>query len=380
LKKITTVLVLVFMLIIPASAYGTYVVLHSGIPAPSSSPSPTLTPPPSSSPSPSSTSTPSPSSVTVMDGRNESITIDLPVERIISLNSGLTEIFVAMGCQDILIGRDESSTLPPSVLSVPVVGANAYVPNVELIIEMEPDVVFADSMLAYNDVAMQQLIDAGITLFITDSSSPEAAELEELTPSTPTPVDFTCELMQTLSLIVGHEDVVEEFTEYVQYYNNLVRNRLATLTRDQKPVVFLEWYKRYYSFQTPNIYQAGGINIAENITLYAPQLNAEFVVEQNPDVIIRLISSQEHREKDFIEMKTEILSRTELADVAAVKNGRVYICDYAFRGGIHCIAGYVAWAKWCQPDLFDDIDPDAIFQEVNEKFFGTTIEGVFKYP
>jgi iron complex transport system substrate-binding protein len=285
-----------------------------------------------------------------------------------------------MGCEDILVGRDESSTLPPSVLSIPTVGENAYVPNIEMIIELEPDVVFADSMLAYNEVAMQQLIDAGITLFIADSPSPEAAKLEELTPSTPTPIDFTCDLMKTLSKIVGHEDVVDEFTEYAQYYNNLVRNRLATLTRDQKPLVFLEWFKRYYSFQTPNIYQAGGINVAENITLYAPQLNAEFIVETNPDIIIRLISSEKHSEKDFIEMRTEILSRAELADVAAVKNGKVYICDYVVRGGIHCIAGYVYWAKWCQPDLFADIDPDAIFQELNEKFFGTTIEGVFTYP
>jgi ABC-type Fe3+-hydroxamate transport system substrate-binding protein len=104
------------------------------------------------------------------------------------------------------------------------------------------------------------------------------------------------------------------------------------------------------------------------------------VIEQNPDIIIRAISSYEHAEADFIELRNEIMSRPELSGVTAIINDQVYIYDYVSRGGIRCIIGYLSWAKWCQPTIFEDVDIAAITSELNQKFFGTDIEGVFVYP
>jgi iron complex transport system substrate-binding protein len=150
--------------------------------------------------------------------------------------------------------------------------------------------------------------------------------------------------------------------------------------RSEKPLVLIEWYRPYQSFQTSNVYQAGGVNIAENISLYAPQLSSEFVVQQNPDIIIRLISSLPHDKQDFIDQRIEIMNRPALANVTAVQKGQVYICDYAIRGGVACVTGYLYWAKWCQPSLFTDMDPEAIGQQMYQEFYGVTIEGTFAYP
>ena len=281
----------------------------------------------------------------------------------------------ALGCENRIVGRDESSTLPPSVLEKTVVGANSYEPNVEVILELEPDVVFADSMLPYAAEKYEQLQDSGIPVFIADPTDPEPTA-----HSNETVIDFSCKLISKLAEIVGEEQTAEEYTTFVQYYNDLVKARIETLTLEERPKVMMEWYEPYYTFVTPGLDQAGGINIAENQTIYAPHLSAEFVVEQNPDVIIRAIMSNEHDEVDFIEIRNEILSRTELSEVNAIINEKIYIYDFAIRGGVRCAVGHLYWAKWCQPDLFADIDPDAVNAEINQLFFGTDMPGTFAYP
>ncbi|MCW4007844.1 MAG: ABC transporter substrate-binding protein [Candidatus Bathyarchaeota archaeon] len=316
-----------------------------------------------------------PQNITIVDGAGRNVTLTVPVKRIVVINDGLTEMLCALGAEDKIVGRDASSNMPESVLDIPVVGENSYLPNVELILELKPDVIFADSMLPYNTVAMSQLEAAGIPIFISDPVDPEPTKHSNLTV-----VDFSCNLLSKLATIVGGQDKAEEYINYVQYYNNLVKQRLANLTQEQKPKVMLEWYAPYNTFVTPGIDQAGGINIAENQTVYAPVLSPEFVVEQNPAVIIRMSSSSNHNLTDFIAERDAIMNRTELAEVDAVKNGRVYICDWDIRGGISSVVGYLYWAKWCQPSLFADIDPNAVHAELYQKFFGTTVKGVFAYP
>jgi iron complex transport system substrate-binding protein len=320
----------------------------SPTPAASSSPTPTATP--TASPSPTATPEPQPKNITIADGAGRNITLTVPVKRIISINNGLTEMLCALGVGDNIVGRDDSSTLPPYILNVTSVGSDSYAPNVEIILQLKPDIVFADSMLTYNDVAMKQLTDAGIPVFIADPTDPEPTQ-----HSNATIVDFSCNLMNQLASIVGNQEKADEYVTYVQYYNKLVQDRLANLTQSQKPTVMLEWYAPYNTFVTPGLDQAGGINIAENQTIYAPVLSPEFVVEQNPSIIIYMISSPTHDVNDFKVARDQILNRVELSNVDAITEGQVYVCDWASRGGVRCIVGYLYWAKWCQPSLFADI-------------------------
>lgn len=310
-----------------------------------------------------------------MDNANRTIIVLLPVERIVSINDGLTEMLCALGVRDKIVGRDASSTMPPSIIDVPIVAENSYVPNVEAILELNPDILFADSMLAYNDVAMRQLEEASIPIFIADPV------VTQPTPrSNETVGDFSCKLLMKIAKIVGGENVAQEYINYVQYYNQLVKERIATLSPSDRPRVMWEWYMPYYTFISPAIDQAGGINIAENMTVYAPLMSPEFVVEQNPQVIIRMISSPTHDEAEFVQLWQEIMSRPELQAVDAIINERVYICDWKIRGGICSVVGYLYFAKWIQPNLFADIDPAQVMADLYQTFFGITVEGTFVYP
>jgi iron complex transport system substrate-binding protein len=313
------------------------------------------------------------------------MTIALPVTKIAALDSGVAEILCAMGVGNMIVARCDSCTMPPSILNVTSVGQNDYAPNVEALIALKPDVIFASSMLPYNPTSYAQLKDAGIAVYIVDTTNPEPVNPSKMTKdelyNSPTPIDFTCGLMQNFTAIVGHQDIVTEYVTWAQNYNKLVKDRVYSLTSDQQVKVFLEWYDYpYQTFVTQGIYQAGGINIAENQTVYSPVLTPEFVVQQNPSVIIEYVSSPTHNINDFIAAKNNILSRSALQDVDAIKNGRVYIIDWSARSGVRSVVGYLYWAKWIQPSLFSDIDPGTVNQNLNQKFFGTSIAGTFGYP
>jgi iron complex transport system substrate-binding protein len=409
LKK-TPLVAIAFIIgiIIIASVYGAYTI-YAGAPSTSPTPTPTLTPTtsPTNSLKPTATPaatinptyssttqpatnsdptpTPSPTSVTVTDGAGNTMTIALPVTKIAALDSGVAEILCAMGVENMIVARCDSCTMPPSILNVTSVGENDYAPNVEALIALKPDVIFASSMLPYNPTSYKQLKDAGISVYIVDTTNPEPVNPSEMTKdelyNSPTPIDFTCGLMQNFTAIVGHQDVVTEYVTWAQHYNTLVKDRIYSLTSDQQVKVFLEWYDySYQTFVTQGIYQAGGINIAENQTVYSPVLTPEFVVQQNPSVIIEYISSPTHNINDFIAARNHILSRDALQNVDAIKNGRVYIIDWSARSGVRSVIGYLYWAKWIQPSLFSDIDPATVNQDLNQKFFGTSIAGTFGYP
>lgn len=78
------------------------------------------------------------------------------------------------------------------------------------------------------------------------------------------------------------------------------------------------------------------------------------------------------------------MSRPELGGVEAVKTEKVYIRYAHLHGSLHQPVGYVYMAKWFHPHLFEDLDPQAIHQELIDRFcpgldFDVYKHGVFVY-
>ena len=97
------------------------------------------------------TQVPTPAPTTVIVKENYTVVVDdlgrvvhvaRPVERVISVSSGVNEIIYALGCGDMLVGRDSYSSFPPQVKNVTVVYSKEGL-NLELALSLEPDVVFA---------------------------------------------------------------------------------------------------------------------------------------------------------------------------------------------------------------------------------------------
>jgi iron complex transport system substrate-binding protein len=323
------------------------------------------------------------SSVTVVDGAGNTVTVQLPVNRIVVLDGNLAEFLCLMGLQNSIVGRTDAQC-PPQLLDVPSVGEAAYSMSVEAILALQPDLIIADSLLTYDmNGAYTQLKDTDIPIYISQATPPPQNPLD-MTPEelydASTGIDIACSVMQDLSAVVGNKARVDAFVTWAQGYNKLVKDRIATLPREQQTLTFIDWYDYPYStWVYLDVYQAGGINIAENSTTYNPTLSREMVVEKNPSVIIEIISSPTHDINDFIAAKQDVLSRQVLKGVDAVKNEHVYVCDFSSRNGLRSIIGYLYWAKWVQPDLFSDIHPEDVSQELYQKF-GVSMAGTYCYP
>ncbi|MEM3357169.1 MAG: ABC transporter substrate-binding protein, partial [Candidatus Bathyarchaeia archaeon] len=152
MKRVLVVVALI-VVVVAASVYGGYTFLSSSPsapPSPSSSPvsSPVVSPEPSESPSATSTPTPTPQNKTVLvtDVTGAQVIVELPVTRIISLQSGFTEIIYALGSGDKVVGRDIYSTFPDSVLNLTIVYGTSGL-SMETLTELQPDLIVADTRI-----------------------------------------------------------------------------------------------------------------------------------------------------------------------------------------------------------------------------------------
>ncbi|MCW4017427.1 MAG: ABC transporter substrate-binding protein [Candidatus Bathyarchaeota archaeon] len=349
-------------------------------PSPTASPSPTQTATPTptatSTSTPTSSPTPSPSAepenktIIVVDGTGAEVTVSLPVNRIVSLNPGLTELVCAIGYGDQIVGRDESSFFPDSMLDVPIVASSSYNPNLELVIEQKPDLLLADTMLSYNQESLTALQNAGIPVMI------------ELTNN----LTQIKQCINNFGLLFDKQAKADEIVDFISSYETIVSERIETLTDSEKPLVYIEWDTVWRSFGEGsgadlNINSVGGINIAAGVSGSSPTLSAEYVVEQNPEVVVLMVDKEaKGNSTAFQAARDEFMSRSVLQDVDVVKNGRVYTYDSVIFQGLRYPVGLLYWAKWFHPTMFADIDPAAVNQEMLEKFFSVTTEEIYAYP
>lgn len=307
--------------------------------------------------------------VKVVDGTGFEVEVALPVERIVCLNPGLMEILCALGCEDQIVGRDSSSIFPDCVLDKPVVGDNSYSPNMELVLEKEPDLVVADSMLSFNTEALEALEAAGVPVIIEEPSN----------------VSRVKSLATNFGLILDKEAEAAEIVDFVESYEDLVNDRVGSLTESEKTSVYIEWYTAWQTFAEGSagheiLELAGGVNIAAGESGAAPTLSPEFVAEKKPAVIIRMIGQSGSNVTEFNLTRNELMGRSALSEADAVKDGRVYVYDPIVLEGMRYPVGLLYVAKWLHPTLFTDVNPAAIHEEMIQSFFGVELEGVYAIP
>ena len=110
---------------------------------------------------------------------------------------------------------------------------------------------------------------------------------------------------------------------------------------------------------------AGGLNIAlKASTERYPRLTSEYIINANPDVIVVV---------SWGRPLDEVKSRPGWDTISAVVNDRVYVIE---SGWVTCsprlVLGLLQFAKWFYPDLFQDVDVDAIASEMYSTYYGIT--------
>jgi iron complex transport system substrate-binding protein len=308
--------------------------------------------------------------VTIVDSTGRSVNVSLPVERIVCISSRASEIVYALGDGDKIVGRDSYSFFPKSLEGVPVVAASSYKPDVEAILKINPGLVVADSMLSKDN---RKKIETGGVPVIVETA------LE------PTTIDA---FVNHLGLALEEEERAKEIIKFINKYQDIVDERLAGLEEKDKPKVFFEFAHPYNTAASGTTFHnltsaAGGINIAADEPVQYPVVDAEWVIKKNPDIIFSYAYTADLEENLTDEMKdvrAEIFARPALSDVKAIKDDRVYILGDPVAWGIRSIVGELYLAKWFHPDLFKDIDPEAVLGEIHQNFFDEEPKERCVYP
>ena len=196
------------------------------------------------------------------------VTIEERPTRIVSLSPSATETLFAIGAADQVVAVDKNSNFPDEV---PKGDLDAYEPNVEAVIDKEPDLVVLSN-------------DANDLI-----ASLEAVEIPVLLEDAPTDLDGVLDQVDDLGRATGH---VEEAEELAATMREDIEEIVAD-TEAEGVSYYYELDSSYYSqtsatFLGKLIGDLGLVNIADGAGDGSdyPQLSAEHIIREDPDLIL----------------------------------------------------------------------------------------------
>ncbi|WP_238516237.1 ABC transporter substrate-binding protein [Thermococcus gammatolerans] len=236
--------------------------------------------------------------MTITDFMNRTVTIPKEPQRIVSLAPSITETLFYIGAGDKLVGVTKWADWPPAVENISKIGGYGKYANLELIANLSPDLIIADSY----------------SLSILD-------QLEKIAPVVivdPKDINGIYRQIDLLGKVTNREEqaklVIGEMKGEIAYIESKVRDL-------PRPEVFfiLSYYKGYWTagrgtFMDSVITLAGGRNIF-NDTKGWVKVSDEQIIVRDPDVIVVLPTAG---------VNATELCNGPLSVTTAVKEGRVY--------------------------------------------------------
>ena len=191
--------------------------------------------------------------------------------RVVSLAPSITETIYALGRGDWLVGVTDVCDYPPPARKLPKVGGIAA-PNLEQIVRLRPDLVFATAEANARDL-LDHLERLGLATFALQPDSYGGV------------VDSILAMGRALAADQAGRRVVEEIERRVRLVQDLVAGR------SQPRVLYLIWTEPLIAagagtYLDDLLGLAGGRNIVWERTGSYPRLSWEQVVARAPDVIL----------------------------------------------------------------------------------------------
>lgn len=274
--------------------------------------------------------------LTLTDAVGNDITIEKAPETIVSMIPSNTEILFALGLNDEIVGVNDWDNYPEEALEKEKIGGMEF--NVEKIISMTPDIVFAhESMLGVGDEGLQQLRDAGINVFVVTN----AADFEQTYETIETIGKATGKTEEAAKIVDGMKAKVEEVLAKTATVENKKR---VLIENSDVPEIYAPG-KNTFMQQMLDMIGAENIVTEDNWVMISP----EEIVSQNPDVILIMYSYV----PDIVE---SVKNRDGFSDVTAVKEDRVIQVDedITSRTGPRLALGLEEIAKAIYPEAFGE--------------------------
>ena len=342
-----------------------------------------------------------PETLEIVDGHGEIVSIKKPVERIIVEYMDNAELVRILDRQDRVVGIsgydyifDKCLRQFPEIRKKPSVGI-AWNLDYEAVLGLRPDILllFGTGI----DEKREKLPSVDVLflgLYYPDLINPEKSRF--------------IRGVRNLGRILDAEERSEKYIEWYLDLIHKISSRTDKIPASQKPEVFITSYphadlnastlsahsRKVTLTQASSI--AGGNNICESLPEFnqdgtGVKVDLEWVIAKDPEIIIMhavdrvdLYGYETDDPSGIAEAMDYFMSRPEIKGLKAVKNKQVYLFDGHFRndasGGI-LAAAYMA--KIFHPELFADINPEAVHQEYLDMQgldYDLNEHGIFIYP
>lgn len=311
----------------------------------------------------------------IVDSLKREVTVPKDVKKIVCVGVGTLRYTCYMDSEDLIVGVEDHEKKEPVLArpynyvnfdkfkDLPGIGDNGK-PNIEKIIELEPDVILAiDSLKIGVDELQEKTNIPVVSIPIADSSLDER----------------NYEIFRILGELYNKEDKAKEMTAYLDEIKKDLNKRTGDIKAEEKPSVYVAGlsFKGSHGFEGTEanygpLTLSNSRNLADDVEGQDGffEIDLEKVLEWDPDIILidfngyDIIKDQYAKNKDLFE------------SLSAVKNGKVY-SQISYR---HCatnldtalIDTYYA-GKVSFPDKFEDVDMDQKAKEIYEKFIGEDI-------
>lgn len=270
-------------------------------------------------------------SILLVDDYGRTIKLDSLPERIVSTAPTPTEMLFAVGAGDLVVGVDSYSDYPAEVANITKVGD--YTLSTEVIISLQPDLIVSSDLVPLSQLEL--LEDQGIPFVILATRT----------------LDDVLRDLRLVGILTGHVDEANELADELEDRIDAVTSKTQAVDL-VKPRTYIEYYPYWTygpgSFGDDLIALAGGTNIAENTSSEYPMLTSEFVIAQDPEIIVYTVGYMTTTTAD------EISSRPGWDVITAVSEGSIYSMDdnLLSRYGPRIVDGLEDLAALLHPDLF----------------------------
>jgi len=331
----------------------------------------------------------------ILDGDGKPVAVKTPAQRIVVLYKDSPEVLRALNAADRIVGVSDyikqwDTVWFPEISKLPSVG-HFINPDYETILSLNPDVLLAFSSTRVDEM-QEQLPD--VTVLFLGLYNPDLISIEQSRYK---------DGVKKLGYILDKREEAEEFINWRDDWLKTIKSRTDELSEDEKPSVMNMHYRPtreelqisctgYKTYQMTSV--AGGRDIAEgayDCDTYT-NVDLEWLFMQNPDIILAQLYYEDtthgFNTDDLSETaagRDDIMNISVLSNCNAMKNGHVYMMADNFRnGGDGCLIGTAYMAKWFHPDIFEELDPQAVHQEYIDRFqhldYDLDEHGVFVYP
>ncbi|MED4533910.1 ABC transporter substrate-binding protein [Metabacillus fastidiosus] len=256
----------------------------------------------------------------VITNMGRTVTYTEVPKRAVSLNQHATEIMLALGLEDSMVGTAylDDQILPEfedKYNNIPVL-AKEY-PSKEVFLAAEPDFAYAGWKSAFTEKTLgtvEELEELGIKTYIQESSNKTMPTLEEVYKD-----------IENIGRIFHVEKKAEEVINQMKKDIEEITNQIGAVEKPLNVFVYDSGEDKPFTaannYLTQLIKIAGARNIFDDIQKGWADVSWEEVVNRNPDVIVII----DYGDISVKQKQELLLSKKELADIPAVKNKQFVI-------------------------------------------------------